>query len=513
MINTFRKFVRDRLRELSRRPVPYGNTDAHPVFKFTVSETATGDCDAERLEAVAAYITNLCLALLLLLDFLARVFLFMCKPLSFLLPRTYQHGELLADRDTVFQPRRQEDASDDATLNRWLTSEGPPLFPRVSSFCYNSERDMWSQLRVDCFYGAHLQNSTMLLRQDDDKLQTADEVRKKLRRIHARAKGSARFHIHFATLIDLLDDMLTASPQAMSRFLRRVSMQVASWPYIWMTEAAQRFAHTREHNARAFEGGLATLALFFHEGAGPEMFYMRGWWYRRDRAVSASLSTLMYFVIDKCGPLVDYPPVEHAVSRRSNGVEQIFWIQEEDAQFRQMVSKFAKPSHKLYKDMLFWDFTLNNCNEFVEQAWSVETMERAIWALQYGRQYFSQRTYDMLVKQRNTRSLNLTFFKVRTLLSFSVSGIIRFIGYDACIFNVTGDENAPVLIHGYLPRPTIGDLVDLGLAASIGFGRFRMENFPGCSVQHKGIQTGDRILIVRSKHNVAFKADLKQKVG
>lgn len=119
----------------------------------------------------------------------------------------------------------------------------------------------------------------------------------------------------------------------------------------------------------------------------------------------------------------------------------------------------------MFNDLLAWDFMLNKCDMGVEQVLvgrdnGMGDLDAAVWQTAF----LAADLRPVTGRGRIKRGLNLSFLKVRTLLPLSVNGITRFVGYDICFFNETGNQKGLVTVHGYLPRPTVNNVGTLGLA-------------------------------------------------
>lgn len=263
------------------------------------------------------------------------------------------------------------------------------------------------------------------------------------------------------------------------------------------------------------EAVLAICSVLITGNIHITTFYLTLQFMKQDYFLSGMLNLLNWFMVCYCGideyDLSNYKGMLGYSRSCAATVCRSVFLSEKT--FEPVFSDFGGRDVHSYAQALQWDFAINFCEEMMESDWSVEMMERAAWAHSSGKPYISKDLFETLQKNRLTPKVNYTFYNVKSLLALSVSGLIKFTGFDTCLFNLTGNDEALFIVHGYLGKPTLQDLLDLKLVRMKKGGWFQIADLPGCTSKHKGVQISDRILIVRSKENTPFRGCAEQKVG
>lgn len=391
-------------------------------------------------------------------------------------------------------------------LQAWLEQEENRGW---ATYEYMSFREALESLVVSASFSAHGKHVARIALNDSNKLQTAASVTKAVKNIQVRAKKSVKFRFLFRNLLTFLDDIEKSRACNLISFIEILANDMLGKRDIWYLDFIHRQLRAKKSPRNAYETTLATLSLFFREGAGLESFYMKGAWSQPDRAYNASLTLIMYSAVMMCAPNATN---EINVTEFS-GIERILSSGDKDHKFIRYVSLSSTMSEELFKDKMMWDITLNCCNEFIESTWSHESLERAVWALQYGMKHLDSDVYQKLEELNGKRKLDLTQLNVVSLVSFSISGMVSFSGMDDCIYKITQDENAKISLHGTLPMPTIQDLVKLNIVMEKKGSQYVVKRIPGCVKNVKGLPVGDRIRFISSPKAVPFKARSDQLVG
>lgn len=323
----------------------------------------------------------------------------------------------------------------------------------------------------------------------------------------------------------LLVGLLAESDENLLSFISANSDRHIVSPHI----AVLRFLHCMrcccEENTYRFECGMTLASLFGSYGVTTTQYFTEGYWATADRSTVAALILLFGTICVTCGDDME------ADSNRYSGANEID-RNEEDSHVKSAVLTFekvlkltssertllslsgiSKESDNGYETRAMFDFVVSTGTDFIDKGWSMRTLQCAIWVATYGRDFISQKEYDMLIQNKNKVRLNLRHFEVRNLLILSTCGVVRFTGVDTCMFNITGNEEASITIDGFLPLPSIQDLESLGLVEEANRKIYKMRKIPGKHTHFKGIPVGNRILLVQSHCSQPFKADPKTRVG
>lgn len=373
---------------------------------------------------------------------------------------------------------------------------------------YRSCSEMLETMVVTSSFSAHAKHMAYLALNDKNKRKTVARVVEAVKSIQVRAKKSVKFRFFFNHMLSFLEDLEKSRTSSLSSFIDILAREMLDAPDRWYCEFIHSRMRAKNVYQNIYETTLATLSLFFREGAGLESFYLKGAWLRQDRAYNASLTLIMYCAVSHCTPSASN---EINVTEFS-GIERIL-RSNRDQKFIRYVSLSITKSEELFKDKMMWDITLNCCNEFVESAWSDECLERAVWALQHGIKFMDQDVYKKLEELKGKRRLDLTQLNALSLVAFSVSGMVRFSGMDDCVYKITQDPNAKIELHGTLPMPSIHDLMTLDLVRVTRKSQFIVKRIPGCHKMVRALAIGDRVRFVPCDEAVAFNARVDQFVG
>lgn len=395
-------------------------------------------------------------------------------------------------------------------LKKWHDpKDKEPLFGRHTSIRFSSNSDKFFLLTINCiFEGAWFVDCLCVLL-NRNLIPYAQEAKEVLRRIRIEAENNARYRKRFETLIAYLRDIEESTAEEVAEFVRETAHRLSARSCGWITIVQSQMRTALERNEYQLLGAMATLELFYQEDLTHEVFYFKGYWSTPNRMSKRVLNILFCLSYDRLGGKISE---EDRLHHEPIGVESIL-LSKLDKPFRRMFTPFLDRESHMYRMGTLWEMLLNHYGNFMNENWSTSTLERIEWALQYGREYISKKKYDLLAKKNRCSNLNLRSIDVRTLLVFSASGMIEFSGFDSCIFRLTAVPESKVKLSGYLPTPTIRDLVELGLAERLYKNTYRMLDFPASSTKHKAVRTGDRLLICKSSVNEKFSATLSTRIA
>lgn len=447
----------------------------------------------EELSTAIRIRTTICFLFFLFLELVALVLsLFRRQPATF-----------KNKRNKGFSPKKN-------LLQKWHDEENrEPLYGRQTSIRFSDKFDMFRLLFINSLFEGAWYVSSIIVVLNWNLEHYAHEAKEVFRRVRINAENSPRYKKRFENLILYLRDIEDSSPEEIADFIYETACRTLKKSCGWVTIAQNQMRTAFERNEYQLLGAMATLELFYREDISYEVFYLKGYWSCPGRMSKRVQNILFSIVYDRVGV---HPSEEDRQKQQYHGVEVVL-LSKLDKPFRRIFTPYMLRESPMYRMGTLWEMLLNHYGQFMEENWSTSTLERIEWALQYGRQYISKKKYEILSKQNRKTNLNLRSMDVRTLIVFSVSGMIEFSGFDSCIFRLTAVPEAKVKLSGYLPIPTMLDLVELGLAECVYKNTFRMHDFPASASKHKGVQTGDRILVCKSSANEKFSARLSTRIA
>eukprot|EP00177_Eucheuma_denticulatum_P005633 GFKZ01010256.1.p1 GENE.GFKZ01010256.1~~GFKZ01010256.1.p1 ORF type:complete len:523 (+),score=46.59 GFKZ01010256.1:838-2406(+) len=407
----------------------------------------------------------------------------------------------------------QKDRTVDSGLSNNRLAKWQALMPLgrdAPSACYDypTRFDRFKSVFMTSIYMGYLRHVATRVREGCD-ASTVPRLRQAIASIRLRALQSTKFRGSFAIMVGFMEDFEASSFAAITEFVKILAGDMLGRKSSWHL----RFLHTHSRGKVVgrdiYETTLAMHSIFQKEGSGIESFLLRGTWKDWKDTLNGSLTLIMQFVIERCMPT----GLKSRVVEECSGAERILQATSGEG-FRRFASTLRTRDEWLFKDRMMLDISLNCCNEYVESSWSVSSMERAVWALQYARRHLSSELYEELKGYGGKRNLDLTHLNPLLLITLSAIGLIRFEGLNDCVYQMTKCNNAPVLLHGNMPMPTIADLLSLRLLRRRRNGSYTIEKMPGSDGNmFRAVHVGERVKLVRSTTTTAFPADPNQRVG
>lgn len=401
------------------------------------------------------------------------------------------------------------------SLLSWFDRGHFSMIPSEKSVLPIPEEELYRFISFASLFDAHLQVSATLCNPIFSQNVDMSFARKEISALLDIIQSSQRLKPLCRRLIAFLKHFLSSSDSEILDFLRKLVTVAKHTPFAYAAKECHSSTFLSENDKFRAEAVLAVCGLFMKQNIHVFTFYLNFTFMKRDRTQSGVLHVLVFFMLSYCG--FDDEDVKAYNASIDESQLPIHTIRNavfaSNKKFKPLFSELGGRDVQSYKQALRWDFAVNFCDSFTDSNWPVDLMERAAWALSIGREFLSQDLLQILEKSKLTPNINFTFYDVKALLSLSVSGLIKFTGYDGCMFNLTANDEPLFLVHGYMRKPKLKHLVELKLLREISRGVFQVIGFPGISSNHKGVKIGDRILFVRSKENSPFRADVNQTVG
>lgn len=400
-------------------------------------------------------------------------------------------------------------------LRSWLERERCPLANHNNNILPVTEKELFRFMIFSCALHSHFLVHARVFARSFPTKQSMVLLRREVFDMLRAVQSSSKFQKVCHRLISFLTDLHFANDHEVHFFLVNLCNRIQAESLELMARYCHAVSNTFHGNKHRFEAMTASTSIFMRSNSHILTYYLRTAFINGDPYSTSALQMLPWFVGFYCGfDDVDIAAFEVQCETPARNVESLKYLFfENDIHFVPIFSSLGGQEMHDSKQALYWDFALNLCNDFVKKEWPPELMVRAAWALSIGKQYLSKDTFEILMRNQTKPNINFTFYNVQQLLALSISGLVKFTGFDGCMFQLTASEDALFSVHGYMKKPTIKELVDLKLIQQVRSGWFQACNFPGCASRHKGIQIGDRILMVRSTENSLFRATPDQKVG
>lgn len=372
---------------------------------------------------------------------------------------------------------------------------------------YSSLSSLCATLLLYTAWVSYGKQMARLVLGDQKPEETASRVVESVKRIQARAKKSVKFRFQFKDLLRFLDDIEESRACSVTEFLNEISaemlnMQNSGFLKLYHTRFRCKFAVRNVH-----ETGSAAAALFVREGANVNAFFADGMWRDPHRTHHAAMMVLMHFAMGTCSPnsrneinVTEYSGVERSLLSKDRG------------KFRRMHSLWWYGDLYLQKDMILIDVTLNDCNELVELAWPWQVLDRAIWALEHGRKHVRRELYSELEELDGSRDLDLTGYDARQMLIFSLAGVVRLRGGGDSVYDITGCDEARIVIDGKVPMPCVEDLVVLNVVRINKRGMCWVDSLPGTRESFTLVKCNGNLRMMRTAYPKKFRAALSERV-
>lgn len=400
-------------------------------------------------------------------------------------------------------------------LLKLLEREAVQTYPCPEEHVNISLNEIKSVVFLGCLFHAHFRLCATGCRGWALKSRNMTLIKNELRNMLPSLKQNLKHRGVCHRAISFLEKFIQSDHIEAALFFEKLVLRSLTLHPFWCIRCVYGALHAAKKDKPRVEAVLVIMSLFMKRGASMESFYLKFGFMERDRTLKLALHIVTLFITTNCGftedDLKDQVPEDPAIPNYTECIRKMAF--ERGMQFTPMYVKLFKRHNFGYKQALCSDFAANMCDNFVAEEWSVDMMERASWALEIGNRFSMKDEFETLQRNKFKPNLNLTFRDVKTLLALSISGLIKFACRDACMFSLTSNEEALFTVHGYIRKPTIGDLVSLRLFQQTKPGVYQALDFPGCPSGHKGIRIGERVLLIRSKENTPFQASACQKVG
>lgn len=370
-----------------------------------------------------------------------------------------------------------------------------------------SRKERNQKLILYSFMEAMGQSMAQVILNDPDPMHTAKECSKAVKIILARAKESVRFAEVFKKVIEYLEILDRSSHASVMDFLTARAQIVLERKTFDVFDFVFTHCSPSSSPTVLFEWSMAAHSLFIAMEAGYEHYFGDGGWRKPRRTVHAALSLIGFAGMDKCSPSLS----SRLIVTKHRGVEGILLLKP-DFEFKRFYSTLGKYHEEVHKELMMWDITYNRCNEVVESRWSVQMFERAMWTLEFGRKHIDIDMYNELKKCHGKRNLDFTHMDALLLMTFSISGMVRFCGMNDGAYRLTASHEDAVEVYGRLPMPRIQDLLTLHIVKAVGRNRYRAEPLPGVKKTFKAVRVGNRVKLVENRRPEVFSAELMEQV-
>lgn len=349
--------------------------------------------------------------------------------------------------------------------------------PSMLVYRYESFQDRIQAVVTAIVISVHTRHSAKYFLSDKEVEKTVNCVLNAVRKMQTVTKKSVKFRFAFKQLGKFLGDIEKSRVSSVTEFLRMLAEEMIQRPDTWCIPYTHAHLRSRLVSPRILEISYATYGVFMSEGAGVSLYLMTTLWKEKNRAFNAAMTLLMYCAVERCVP----SSVHEINVTEERGTERILEAVESLGKVWVLHHLLGKRHEDMFRDKFMLFATINKINEFVESSWSTDRLERVYWAIKYGRAYLERKKFQELELMREEDDLDLGDWDPRTLLSFSLSGMIQLDGGGTDLYRLTCSPEAKVHVQGQLPTPTVQHLVDLNVLNKTKDGIYEWNVLPGAN--------------------------------
>lgn len=394
-------------------------------------------------------------------------------------------------------------------LEDWLK---PRCDHNHTTYAYESFKDALESAVVSAMFAGHAQFCAYLFHFRARKRDSVVPIKNSIRKIMRETSKSQKLSSLLCNIMPFLEAIESSSPETIVKCLSHLADNMLRRPSYWYCEFIHINMRSKNLSKLRTDRNLMAMSLFFREGAGVGALSVKEYWVGDKWIMNAALTLLMYASVERYTVQIDGEKEQFA-SCQKRGTE-ILLSESIDVKFNRFVSLSRTKCDSLFRDKMMWDVTESFCNEYIECDWKMETLERALWVLQYGKPFLKPNVYTVLKAQHRKAGLDLTVFDAVDVLALSVAGIVNVSTRNGkgSLFTLTGDSDAEIQLSGYAPKITLDTLCQLGLCKMVHEGVFQITEIPGNggTRKYKGVPVGDRILLVQSDVSNNFRAHSTQ---
>lgn len=371
-------------------------------------------------------------------------------------------------------------------------------------YCYyENSLQMWRYIHQVSVRTGYIHYLCSLVLRNEDISIALNKLSKTFSCMKREAEKSIKFRFLFRKFTKWLEHTEKAKVEDMIQMIHFISEDIYSRPAIWLLEFEHRFLRCGNVESTVYETSLAIMSLFFSYGGNIDLHGLAQCRASPRKMHDCILSLFMISALERCssGAMGEINVTEYGEIGRillSN------W--KEDLPLNK--SKNSKPGDLMFKDMVMWDVMTNHCCEYFESTWAEEKMERALWNLQWGRQFVKKSDYDKIAMRVNEGSTSkLSEMEAHVLLACVIGGAIRLFGAGDGPYRMLERVDAPMEVHvKTVPSVTVQDLVDMKVLRAVGKDKFAVNWIPGKDKAYRGVEDGGAISLVPHGRNVRFKA-------
>lgn len=375
-------------------------------------------------------------------------------------------------------------------LTTWIDQQLCPTSNLCQEELAINENVAFRYLMFSCFVHSHYNAHATTFERSSPTSESAALLRRKAMYMWRSIESSVRFKNVCHRLILFLSDLKSASDDDIRLFFAWLARKIKEEPLATTVRHCHSVSSFSQKDEYRSEAVMATTSVLLRCNAHIFTYYKHKSFINQDSYLTSALQMLPWFVGYYCG-FDDYD-ITAFKSENPNTTHRISSLQhlifEKNFRFTPVLSSPSGWESINSKAALQWDFAINSCGDLVQERWPIELMVRAAWALRVGRRFLSKELFELLQRNRTKPNINLTFYNVQQLLALSVCGLVKFTGFDGCVFQLTANKHALFSVHGYLKKPSIQELIDLKLIREINSGRFQMCVLPGFDSNHKGVK-------------------------
>lgn len=388
----------------------------------------------------------------------------------------------------------------------WLEIEPIEGMP----YCYyESPFQMWQYVHQVSVRTGYIHYLCSLVLRNEDISVPLGKLAKTFTCMKRQAEKSVKFRFLFKKITKWLEHTEKGKVEDMIQMIHFISEDIASRPSIWLLEFEHRLLRCGNVETTVYETSLAIMSLFFSFGGNIDQHGLAQCRESPRKMHDCMLSLFMISALERCsnGAVGEINVTEYGEVSRS-----LLSNWEED--FTRCKSKNVHKNDLMFKDKVMWDVMTNHCCEYFESTWTADLMERALWNLQWGRQFVKKSDYEKIasrVKENSTEKLS--GMDTHVFLACVIGGAMRLFGEGDGAYRMLERADAPMEVRlKTAPDVSVQDLVDMKVLRVLGKNKFVINWIPGKDRAYRGVAEEECISLVPHVRNVSFNARPNQTI-
>lgn len=333
-------------------------------------------------------------------------------------------------------------------------------------------------------------------------------IRLNLQKSQHRLKNCEFIKGNFAGLKEFLYDVDSMNQEQFGRFVDHVTDCFIEQPSTWFME----YIHSRLWLSSAarviFDGTLSVNSLLLPENTHFTQLLLSDLCSFRAKIYTGGLRVVHFAVIERTVLLKELPPKYERPEKRANAVELLkcFW----SGTYIRFVAGFFIADPTYARDLHMIEIGIMCGHKVLFSDWSNELLHRGLWAVQEGRRFLTEDSYNVLLSETRKTTPDFTTFDTCQVLAFVFAGVCNFRESGISFWDIIGSPDAPIMITHQPPRLTLGHLVKVGVVKKVGRDFYAVPKLPWPATSLKMVTKNGLLSVMKSPNTVKFKANLEQ---